>query len=114
MNHEPVAYDRHHVFWRRKEYRSPIETRVRNLGAFVVTVNVIDHRELHANVPPPPKPDCEQLHDLYQFMQDRAYQLEGLEGLEWAIIWSNDRRLYDLEENLDSQYHYLSGDYRSL
>lgn len=109
---EPVMHNNHHVFFERKNYKSPIERRVRNMGAFVLKVNGVDHQELHANVPPPPMLQSEQLHDLHQFMQEHNYDIEGLDGLAWGIVWANDRRLYNLEENLDQQYHYLSGDYR--
>ena len=105
-------YNNHHVWHERRNYKSPIEQRVRNLGAFVIRANAIDHRELHANVPPPPKPDPEQLHDLYQFMQDHTYEIGNLDGLEWGIIWAMDRRLCDLEKNLDTQHLYLSGEHR--
>lgn len=81
------------------------------MGAFIIRVNILDHRELHAHVPPPPKLVADEYHDLYNFMQEHAYNLEGVEGLEWAIAWSNSRRLYDLEENLGQQYLYLAKDY---
>ena len=110
--HEPIMHNNHHVFFERKNYKTPIERRVRNLGAFVIRMNAVDHQELHANVPPPPMLESEQLHDLYQFMQEHNYELEGLDGLGWGIAWANDRRLYNVEENLDSQYLYISGDYR--
>lgn len=109
---EPVARNSHHVFYERRNYKAPIERQVRNLGAFVISANVVDHQELHANVPPPPKPHFEQLHDLYQFMQEHVYQVEGLDGLEWGIVWANDRKLYTLEENFENQWNYLSGEYR--
>ena len=112
MEHEPVMMNNHHVWFERKHYKTPIERHVRNMGAFIIRANAIDHRELHANVLPPPKPDHDQLNDLYQFMQEHTYQLEGTEGLEWGIVWANDRRLYIVEENLTQQYDYLSGDYR--
>jgi hypothetical protein len=112
MEHEPVMYNNHHCWFERKNYKTPIERRVRNLAAFIIKANAVDHRELHVAVSPPPKPSSDQLHDLYQFMQEHAYQLEGTEGLEWGIVWANDRRLYNIEENLTKQYDYLSGDYR--
>ena len=112
MEREPVMRNRHHVWFTRREYRTPIERQVRNMGAFIVMVNAVDHQEMHIQVPPPPKPNHEQLHDLYQFMQEHNYDIENLDGLAWGIVWANDRRLYDVEESLDRQYHYLSGDYR--
>jgi hypothetical protein len=112
MGREPVMRNNHHIFFTRAEYKTPIERNIRNMGAFIVRVNAVDHQEMHHFVPPPPKPDHEQLHDLKQFMQEHTYELEGLEGLEWGIVWSNDRKLYTLEENLENQHYYLSGEYR--
>lgn len=112
MRGREMTHNSHHVFFEKRNYKTPIEQRVRNLGAFVIYTDIVDHRELHANVPPPPKPDHEQLHDLYNFMQEHTYELTGLQGLEWAICWSNDRRLYELEDNLECQYFYLSGEYK--
>jgi len=109
---EPVMRNNHHVWFTRAEYKSPIERRVRNLGAFIIRANAVDHQEMHVYVPPPPKPNPDQLHDLYNFMQEHAYQLDGLDGLEWGIVWSNDRKAYDIEEALTDQHYYLSGEYR--
>jgi hypothetical protein len=112
MEQEPVMMNNHHVFFTRREYKTPIERHVRNLGAFIIKANAVDHQEMHIQVPPPPKPDHDQLCDLYNFMQERNYNIENLDGLAWGIVWANDRKLYLLEENLDQQYYYLSGDYR--
>lgn len=109
---EPVMRNNHHCFWPRREYKTPIERQVRNMGAFIVRVNAVDHQELHAHVAPPPKLEAEQLHDLHQFMQEHNYDIEGLDGLGWGIVWANDRRIYDLEQNLEHQYQWVSGDYR--
>ena len=112
MEREPVMMNKHHVWFERKNYKTPIERQVRNMGAFIIRVNAVDHQELHVAVPPPPKPSHEQLHDLHQFMQEHNYDIENLDGLGWGIVWANDRRLYSIEENLNNQYDYLSGDYR--
>lgn len=105
-------YNNHHVWSPKCEFKTPVERRVRNLGGFVVRGLITDHKELHANVDHPPKPTPEQLHDLYNFMQEHAYKIDGLEGLEWGICWANDRKLYELEDNLEQQHLYISGDYR--
>lgn len=112
MNQEPVAYDRHHLFWPRKKYNTPVERQVRNTGAFIIKANIVDHRALHANIDPPPRLVTAEYHDLYNFIQEHNYELDGLEGLEWTIAWAGSRRLYELEENLLKQDFYLSGEYR--
>ena len=110
--HEPVLYTRHHALWERRSYKTPIEKRVRNMGMMIVSLNGVDHQMLHINVPPPPKPNPDQLHDMYQFMQEHANTAQGLEGIEWMLIFANDRRMFDLEENAEQQLFYGSGDYR--
>jgi len=107
----PSTVDNHHAIFYRRWYKTPHEKLYRGLAGLVLPIHRPIHNQLHAEVPPP-KPDPEQLHDLYQFMQEHNYDVENLDGLAWGIVWANDRRLYDIEENLDSQYHYLSGDYR--
>ena len=82
------------------------------MGMMIVSLNAIDHQMLHINVPPPPKPNPDQLHDMYQFMQEHANTAQGLEGIEWMLIFANDRRMFDLEENAEQQLFYGSGDYR--
>lgn len=107
MNREPR--NNHHAWFPRREMKTPIERRIRNMGAFITNSLVSNHNELHANTPPPPKLTSEQYHNLYNFMQDHTYEMGSLEGLEWAIVWSNDRKLYELEDNLLQQHYYLSG-----
>lgn len=106
MNRVP-KYNNHHVFWEKKSYTTPIERRVRNMGCFVIRMNITAHQELHANVSPPPKPEPQHLHNLYNFMQEHTYELSGTEGLEWAIVWANDRKEYELEDNLMEQLYYI-------
>lgn len=109
MNREPVLENRHHCLWPYRAYNTAIEKRVRNLGSLIVRGNVDYHKELHAMVEPPPKLNRDQYYDLYNFMQDQNYEIGGMEGLEWAIVWSGSRKLYEFEDNLLQQHYYLSG-----
>lgn len=98
--------NRHHILFPRNEYKAPIERRTRSMGAFIINTEISAHKELHANVEPPVHLSMLQLHDLYSFMQDR-YNVEGTNGLEWAIIWADARRLHDFGDNLSRQLLYI-------
>jgi hypothetical protein len=46
----------HHVAHNRAWYKSKVETRYRNMGGFILPMEVSWHDELHASVKPPLKP----------------------------------------------------------
>lgn len=48
---------RHHVYSERRWYKTPLEKYVRNHFGMLVPMYLQPHRELHANTPPPPKPN---------------------------------------------------------
>jgi len=47
---------RHHVFFNRSYYKSRLEKQFRTHKALVIPMDVQIHKDLHAEVPPPPKP----------------------------------------------------------
>lgn len=102
-----IETNRHHVHWERNGYKTNIERRIRNMGAFVIKMEVPVHDSLHRHLPPPPKLRGDQYHDLYNFMQDRLYKDGTPEGLEWAIAWAEDRRLDEYKENVENQLFYV-------
>jgi len=51
--------DKHHTYWPRREYTTPVEKRFRNLGANVVQMCMAEHQELHFQEQPPDKPSRE-------------------------------------------------------
>jgi len=46
----------HHTFYNRAWYRTPILRILRQHPLVITTMDVGVHKELHANVPPPPRP----------------------------------------------------------
>ena len=48
--------NRHHSFFNRAWYRTPILRRLRSHPLMVTEMCVDVHKDLHANIPPPPKP----------------------------------------------------------
>lgn len=55
--------DRHHVFYPRTDYRSPVEKSFRNLPENVVDLPRCEHDELHATEEPPLKPSLEVMRE---------------------------------------------------
>ncbi len=101
----------HHVFWERRAYKTPIEKLARNLGGLVIRVDIDNHNELHAVLPPPPKPPHEVLSDLVVYMREVGAGKDTLEGLEAASTWFDRMGLDDIANNLEWQHYYLSGEY---
>jgi hypothetical protein len=46
--------DRHHAYWPRSRYKTPLEREFR--GLFITPMRRCEHTELHWKTPPPPKP----------------------------------------------------------
>lgn len=101
---------RHHISWRRADYRTPLERQYRNhRGLIVPNVPNPDHRELHANIAPPPKPT----QDLMAGALARLYQTELLLPLDGAFavaeyMFERDTKLSNkIGEHLLSQIAFL-------
>lgn len=65
--HERGEVNHHHVWFNRRRYTSPLDKKFRNLGGFVLPTLLQPHRELHAAVPPPQKPDARLMRATIQF-----------------------------------------------
>jgi len=49
----------HHLFWQRASYKTPLEKRLRNHRLVKTALYQDVHKELHAELLPPPKPNAE-------------------------------------------------------
>jgi len=47
----------HHALWTRTSYKTSLEKALRNHQGLIVPLLVPVHKELHARIDPPPKPD---------------------------------------------------------
>lgn len=56
-----AEYNCHHSFWNRSWYRSPIQRALRQHEGLVVPMYEQVHRDLHADMPPPPRPNSAQI-----------------------------------------------------
>jgi len=63
-NHVPRlerGFNRHHVLWAARSYRSNLEREIRGHEGLIVPTNIHAHAELHYDMPPPRKPNHEQI-----------------------------------------------------
>lgn len=109
--------NRHHVWYPRHSYKTPIEKTLRLHPAFVVLGSAQRHRELHANVIEPPKLSSEVTSHLLDHIG--TPEIGGIAGLESAIGFFRDMQesprlvVADLShlayEALSQQLYYLKG-----
>ena len=105
--------NRHHVWFERGDYLTRFERRLRQHRGFIIPMLIEPHRELHANVPPPPKPNHHQtaalLDNIDQF--DIAPVHHAIELFE---SWSERegkiaQNALEIAENLTMQGEYMWG-----
>lgn len=68
--------NKHHLFWRRDSYKTPVERKFRDVKGLVLRMTITEHKELHANVKPPYKPNPDLMRDVIQFgkgLEDNLY-----------------------------------------
>jgi hypothetical protein len=53
--------NRHHLWWPRKDYQSPLERKFRGLSCHIVVMDVRAHQLLHILTAPPEKPSREDM-----------------------------------------------------
>lgn len=105
----------HHAIHERRNYRTPIEKRFRGMGGMVVRMANHYHRELHANVPPPPKVSPLLMQDIYLHARPQSYETAvdlfgsvvdyiGLVADNNPTFGEEAQRLHD---NLVAQQHFI-------
>lgn len=64
-NYQEGCYtDKHHLYYPRAEYKTPLEKRFRSLGVNIVRLCRQDHDELHTTQTPPEKPSIEHMRSM--------------------------------------------------
>ena len=81
--------NKHHIWFERRRYRSPLDKQFRQYGGFVVPTLVEVHNELHAQVRPPLKPSP----DLMRAVLSHLGEFDG----------DHEKILYDTVEFFDSR-----------
>ena len=62
-----LATSKHHIAWQRNIYNTPTEKKFRESAGFVLRLEQTVHRELHAELDPPPKPDHDLIYAIVDF-----------------------------------------------
>lgn len=70
----PAECSRHHVASERKWYKSTAEKKFRAMGGMILHLANQPHRDLHANVPPPPVPSPDFMRDIYCHARNTDYE----------------------------------------
>lgn len=65
---------KHHVFHERDWYRTPLQRKVRTMGGAVVQLANQPHRDLHANVVPPPLVNPNLMQSIYLHSRSPNYE----------------------------------------
>lgn len=63
-------FNHHHALWNRVWYKTSLEKALRNHDGLVVPLLIPEHRELHANIDAPPKPDRRLIISSLEFLDD--------------------------------------------
>lgn len=65
--------NRHHLFWQRDWYRTPVERKFREQHGAVLLLNKEVHSELHNEVPAPKKPHPELMRAIYTHLRNTEF-----------------------------------------
>lgn len=86
---KPGAHEnRHHVFFIKEWYNGELERRrFRAHPAAVHLMDIDEHRELHAIVKPPPKPNARLMRDAVGFMEALPAELPRLAQLGMVAVF---------------------------
>lgn len=84
--------NRHHTFWEKREFRkNGILNRLREHQGFVIPMDLFDHRELHRDVSPPPKPTLQQAEELLGHIGRYDDQSERIDYIDMAVAFLSDK-----------------------
>ena len=97
--------NRHHSFWMRRNYKTPLERAFRNHHGLVIPTDVDLHKELHAHMSPPPKPNRDLMIGIINNLEDH-HLTHPLDGLLFTIDYVEDRN-ERLTNHLVTQLGYL-------
>lgn len=108
---------KHHAIFERRSYKRPMEVKFRQMGGMVLHLGSQVHAELHANVPPPPKPNEYLMADIYQHARlldyDTQYDVfNQIVDYVGMVAAGNGHELNiadatSLHENLVAQQHFV-------
>ena len=108
----PHDVNNHHALWQRAWYKSPIEKCLRTHRGLIVPIQIEVHKELHADIPPPPKPSgrlilgaLAMLDELPTRILADPPQAIGYLHDHWSRM--HDQRANRIAENIGQQLVYI-------
>lgn len=104
--HERGEVNNHHVWFNRRRYISPLDKKFRNLGGFVLPLLVPIHKDLHAEVPAPQKPEARVMRETIEFSAQIRHENPYDQFLKLATFLE-DRVPDRIIENLQSQAPFI-------
>ena len=106
----PIGYNKHHVFWPRKDYKTKVEKNFRQHYGLVVPTPIINHNILHSRVSSPDKPGRVQMLDCMEYLDSLpdAVKMAGFWGVERSAQFFEREGREDIAQNLTEQLGYLS------
>jgi len=100
----------HHAFWERHDYRQKPLSLLRGL-VVARNVLVVAHKELHANLAPPPMPTRPLAHNIVNYLEDKRFS-QPLDVMFHTVDYlhkvANSETLV-LASHLEQQLGYLVG-----
>jgi hypothetical protein len=81
----PDTYvNKHHLIYKRADYKSPIEKAYRGAGGFIVEITIDSHKDLHSETEPPIKPSPELMREIITNQRNKE-SLTPYERLDLTI-----------------------------
>lgn len=109
--------DRHHAVWKKDWYTTTFERqKFREMGGMVLRLDIKAHRELHANVEPPEKPNHNLMHGMFDYNKknldtqnpyERFEELTSMLGRIADIGGPNAEDAHKLQQNFLDQQIYI-------
>ena len=85
------SINKHHLHWEAREYkRNGILNRLRDHQGMIIPMNLYDHRELHADLKPTPKPTSQQAEELLSHLGRYDPTAERIDYIDMAVNYMRD------------------------
>lgn len=107
------AINRHHLWYCKESYKSPLEKALRGHRAFIFPMYVEIHNDLHANIYPPQKPDRYLIHETLQLVNGLPDSIlyepcELISEVADLYIARGTRKSINIAQNLLRQSVYIA------
>ena len=105
----------HHLFWQRANFKTPLEKQLRNHRLLKTPLYVDVHKDLHADLPPPPKPNAELICGMLLVLNELEPvprpEIDATLALSEFCLERDDRTAKRIGHHLLAQAVYLTEGY---